>query len=203
MALLKHNNQSISNVTSFPLVPSGDMKLLATATASSSASLSFNSTYINGDYQIYKFEFIDMHPSVDGANFAFNMSTDNGSTYAVTKTTTTFRAYQGEGGTPSVLGYSTSLDLAQSTSIATIAESVGFDNDQSASGYLQLFNPSSVVFVKHFISRFQVGHSSELSMDFYGAGYGNTTSAVNSVQFSMNSGNIDAGTIKLYGLGAN
>jgi hypothetical protein len=69
MALLKYNNNSISNVTSFPLVPSGSLKLLATATASASASLSFNSTYINGDYLIYKFEFIDIHPSVNNTRF--------------------------------------------------------------------------------------------------------------------------------------
>ena len=32
------------------------------------------------------------------------------------------------------------------------------------------------------------------------AGYGNTTSAVDAVQFSMSSGNIDAGDICLYGI---
>jgi hypothetical protein len=37
-------------------------------------------------------------------------------------------------------------------------------------------------------------------VDNYVAGYGNTTSAVDAVQFKMSSGNIDAGTITLYGI---
>ena len=34
----------------------------------------------------------------------------------------------------------------------------------------------------------------------YISGYANTTSAVDAVQFAMSSGNIDSGTIKLYGI---
>ena len=34
----------------------------------------------------------------------------------------------------------------------------------------------------------------------YVAGYGNTTSAVDAIQFKMSSGNIDAGDICLYGI---
>jgi hypothetical protein len=32
------------------------------------------------------------------------------------------------------------------------------------------------------------------------AGYGNTTSAVDAIQFKMSSGNIDSGTIDMYGV---
>ena len=200
MPLLKHNNQSISNVTSFAQVPAGDMKLLSTATASSSANISFDSTYINEDYKIYKFEFINIHSSAS-TDFAFNLSTNGGSTYAVTKTTTHFSAYHDEGNTATSLGYRTALDLAQSTAYQPIAE-ISTNSDDNISGEMYLFNPSSTTYVKHFIVRVNdtyVGYSE----DRYTAGYGNTTSAINAIDFKMLSGNIDAGQIKLYGIGAN
>ena len=202
MALLKHNNQSISNVTSFPLVPSGSLKLLATATASASASLSFDSTYINADYQIYKFEFINIHANTDDQTFEFNMSTDSGSNYNVTKTSTNFLAFHDEPNTTTALSYQAAQDLAQSTAFQRLAGAVGNGADESISGSLSIFNPASTVFVKHFISNFQKNTYHNYSFSDYVAGYGNTTSAVNAIQFKMISGNFD-GTIKLYGLGAN
>jgi hypothetical protein len=203
MAILKHNNNSISNVTSFPLVPSGSLKLLATATASSSASLSFDSTYINSDYLIYKFEFIDIHPSVNNTRLGFNLSTDNGSNYNVTKTTTSFWSYHFEDDTATGLEYSTAYDLAQSTSDQSVTVNIGNENDETASGTLTLFNLSSTTFVKHFMSNTSSYNGGDALYNLYIAGYGNTTSAVNAIRFQMSSGNIDAGQIKLYGLGAN
>ena len=198
MAILKHNNNSISNVTSFALVPSGSPVLLATSTASGSASISFT-TGIDSTYDIYKFEFINIHPST-ASDFTFNMSTNNGSTYVVTKTTTHFSAYHDEGDTDTNLGYRTTLDLAQSTAFQSLAQ-VSSGADESVSGTLQLFNPSSTTYVKHFIARL-LDYNSPYPEDRYTAGYGNTTSAVNAIRFQMSSGNIDAGTIKMYGISA-
>lgn len=178
----------------------GNMVLLNTATASSSASLSFNSTYINSTYPIYKFEFINIHPASGDIDFQFNMSADNGSNYNVTKTTTVFRAYHRENGAGFSLSYVTGLDLAQSTSFQTLAGTVDGDADSSCVGSLTLFNPSNTTFVKHFISRMQEVAQQATTQEFYIAGYGNTTSAVNAIQFKMASGNIDAGQIKLYGI---
>ena len=207
MALLKHNNNSISNVTSFPLVPSGSPTLLATATASSSASLSFDSTYINGDYQIYKFEFIDIEPRTNSMRFGFNLSTDGGSNYNVTKTSTAFLSYHDEADTGTSVSYQATEDLAQSTADQTISAGgvggvSGGETDECLAGSMSLFNPSSLVFVKHFISTSQFLQSSDYTHNAYVAGYGNTTSAINAIQFKFASGNMD-GTIKLYGLGAN
>jgi hypothetical protein len=65
---------------------------------------------------------------------------------------------------------------------------------------LQLFNPSSTTYVKHFISRISKYHAQNQMNDVYIAGYGNTTSAVNAVQFKFSSGNISDGIFKLYGV---
>ena len=198
MAIIS-DGTTIADAASFS-VGLGNMVLLNTATASSSASLSFNNTYINSTYPIYKFEFINLHPASGDVDFQFNMSADNGSNYNVTKTTTLFRAYHREDGGGNSLNYVTGSDLAQSTSFQTLAITVDNDADSSCVGSLTLFNPSSTTFVKHFISRIQEVAYQTTSQEFYIAGYGNTTSAVNAIQFKMASGNIDAGQIKLYGI---
>ena len=201
MALTYHNNNSISNVTSFAQVPSGSPVLLSTATASGSSSISFTSG-IDSTYDIYKFEFINIHPATDNVYFQFNLSTDSGSNYNVTKTTTFFRTFHEESDVGSSLAYTSTLDLAQSTSDQYLAYEIGNANDECASGYLTLFNPSSNTFVKHFIANFNMYATSDASQESFIAGYGNTTSAVNAIIFRMSSGNIDAGTIKMYGIKA-
>jgi hypothetical protein len=204
MPLLYHNNNSISNVTSFAQVPSGSLTLLSTATASASSSISFTSG-IDSTYDIYQFEFINIHPATDAVYFQFNLSTDGGSNYNVTKTTTSFEAYHNESDSATNLRYATANDLAQSTSdqrlIDVIPTGAGED-DRCASGYLHLFNPSSTTYVKHFIASVQanVAGTSNYSWISNTAGYGNTTSAVNAIIFRASSGNIDAGTIKMYGI---
>ena len=200
--LVKHNNNSISAITSSGQLAQGKMTLLQTQTASSSASVSFTSN-IDSTYPIYLFKFINIHPATDGAEFTINFSTDSGSNYNVAKTTTFFVAYNAESESSSGLTYIDSLDIAQGTGVANIFYNVGNENDESASGTLHLFNPSSTTFVKHFMSTFNVYNNSGSngnSVQVDVAGYGNTTSAIDGVQFSFTSGNIDAGTIKLYGV---
>ena len=201
-ALVKHNNNSISAITSSGSLAQGRMTLLQTQTASSSASISFTSN-IDSTYPIYLFKFINIHPATDGAEFTINFSTDSGSNYNVAKTTTFFVAYNAESESSSGLTYIDSLDIAQGTGVANIFYNVGNENDESASGTLHLFNPSSTTFVKHFMSTFNVYNNSGSngnSVQVDVAGYGNTTSAIDGVQFAMSSGNIDSGTIKLYGI---
>jgi hypothetical protein len=146
------------------------------------------------------FKFYDIHPATDGASFQFNMSIDSGSNYNVTKTTTYFTAYNYESGGTPALTYATNVDLAQSTAFQNVNSGVGSDNDQCAVGTLHLFNPSSTTFVKHFLTCGNTYESSDLSSNVFVGGYGNTTSAVDAVQFKMSSGNIDSGVIKLYGI---
>ena len=179
----------------------GSKVLLSTATASSSASLSFDSTYINSDYLIYKFEFINIHPSASDEKLGFNLSTDGGSNYNVAKTTTYFLSYHNEADTQTTLSYDPyGIDLAQGTGNNFFCVGIGNENDECLSGSMTLFNPSSTTYVKHFIGRANNYYQADYSMDNYFAGYGNTTSAVNAIRFQMSSGNIDAGQIKLYGI---
>ena len=198
MAILKHNNNSISNVTSFALVPSGSPVLLATSTASGSASISFT-TGIDSTYDIYKFEFSNVQPATDAVKAKFNFSTDGGSNYNVTKTCTGF--YVGHTEADATGGPAFDSGLAQSTSDGFLtAGAIGSDTDESMNGTFFLFNPSSTTYVKHFIGNTQNYHNSDYTMEHFTAGYFNTTSAIDEIQFKMSSGNIDDGIIKLYGV---
>ena len=200
MALIKLNNRSVKDATAFGSISSlGELTFISKQTASSSATISFTSG-IDSTYKEYIFYFVNMHPATDTAFLSFNMSTDAGSNYNVTKTTTYFQVKHDEADSNTGLSYNTSYDLAQSTGFQNISSSIGNDNDECGSGYLHLFNPSSTTFVKHFISRTANYHDSNFIFDIYTAGYGNTTSAVDAIQFKMSSGNIDSGDIILFGL---
>ena len=177
----------------------GALVLISEQTASSSSTVSFTSG-MDSTYKEYIFKFINIHSSGDNVNFSFNASADSGSNYNVTKTTTTFQAYLNEGDSANGLAYGSSRDLAQSTDFQGIVIGVGNGNDEAASGYLHIFEPSSTTFVKHFISGSNNYRADNECQQHYTAGYGNTTSAVDAIQFKMSSGNIDAGTIKLYGV---
>ena len=177
----------------------GNQILLSTQTASASASISFTSG-IDSTYDIYQFEFISMHPATNDVQFQFNLSTDGGSNYNVTKTTTYFNAYHNEGDTVTSLAYDPSYDLAQGTGFQTLSLGTGNDTDESTSGILHLFNPSSTTYVKHFISNTNSYQHNNYILNNYSAGYGNTTSVINAIKFQFSSGNIDAGTIKMYGI---
>ena len=200
MALNFANNNSLSSITALPSgISGGGLNLISTQTASGSATIDFTSG-IDSTYKEYIFKFINIHPATSNAKFTFNLSVDGGSNYNVTKTTTMFRASHDEDDSGTSFGYVASQDLAQSTDFQNILQALGDNNDSSGSGELFLFSPSSTTFVKHFIARGGQMQENGKALDGYVAGYGNTTSAVDAVQFKMSSGNIDSGVIKLYGI---
>ena len=204
-SLVKYNDQSISAITE---VGSGagvtdDMVLIKEVTASSDSTIDFvdgtSDVVLDSTYPIYLFKFINIHPGTDDQTLNVNFR-DGGSSYDATKTTTMFYARHNEADTNTLLTYSTGLDVAQGTGVKGISPDTGADNDQSTSGELWLFNPSSTTFVKHFFGTSSVTTANDYMYNFYYAGYCNVTAAIDGVQFSFGSGNIDAGTFKLYGL---
>jgi hypothetical protein len=200
MSIVKLNNRAVKDATAVGSFSGlGNLVFISRSTASSSASLSITSG-INSTYKEYIFVFNNIHPATNNVNLLFNMSSDGGSNYNITKTTTYFRAYHAESDAEANLVYEATEDLAQSTSYQNLSILIGNDNDQSTSGYLHLFEPSSDTFVKHFISRMNASYSADFTFDQHVAGYGNTTSAINAVDFKMSSGNIDSGTIDMYGV---
>ena len=191
---LKYNHSLSANATG-----TGSLNLISSQTASGSANINFTSG-IDSTYKEYIFKLINIHPATDNTHVQFNLSVDSGSNYNVTKTTTNFATYHNEADNNNALSYESGNDLAQGTGVQILLNEIGADNDQSASSLMHLFDPSNTTFVKHFISRtIGVSHH-DYQRTMFVAGYGNTTSAVNAVQFSMSSGNIDTGTILMYGV---
>jgi len=199
MALVKYNNNSLSSVTAVAGLSSGAMNLITTNTISSGVSSSSFTSSIDSTYDTYIFKFINIHPATNSQHFQVNFR-DGSSAFDATKTTTAFYAYQDEAGSSTDLTYLTGLDLAQSTAYQSICGTVGNGNDESFSGKMFLFSPSSTTFVKHFIVRGNTYSQDDLSADMYFAGYCNVTAAIDGVDFKFASGNIDSGVIKMYGL---
>ena len=204
MSIVTLNNRGVRSVTTFGSVSGGSMIFIKKLTASSSSDLSFvdgtSDVVLDDTYKEYIFTFNNMHPANDTVDFVFQGNAAGGSGYNETITSTYIRAYHTEGGGSSGFGYSTGSDKAQGTDFQILLDDVGNDNDQSGSGYLYLFNPSSTTFVKHFMSAMQYSHGGEECINSFASGYFNTTSAIDEIQFKMSSGNVDAGDICLYGI---
>ena len=203
MALKVAVNRALTAITALPTAAAltdGNFTLLTTATASSSATLDFTSN-INSTYNSYIFKYIDIHPA-SVAQLTVNFR-DGGSDFDATKTTAAFNPYHLEDDSAAAVIYREAWDLAQSTSDQIIAQELGNGNDESAAGYLHLFDPSNTTFVKHFIgvTNYYQQFGGTGPFGLYYAGYCNNTSAIDGVRFKMSSGNIDAGTIKMYGVG--
>ena len=200
MAVVSNGTTLIDNGTLDAAVPTGKMTLLSTQTASASATISFTSG-IDDTYDSYVFKFYNIHPATDDVTFGFQTDTGTNTNYNQTITSTFFQARHLEADSLAALSYTTNRDLAQGTSFQVLNYDLGNENDESLSGILQLFNPSSTTFVKHFISKVSNYGQAGEAADCFAAGYFNTTTALTRVRFQMSSGNIDSGVIKLYGIG--
>ena len=193
------NDRSMASITSLPSgVSGGSLVLLSTTTASSSATVDITSD-IDSTYKEYQVHFFDVHPQ-SGSRLAFQVDTGTNTNYNQTITSTAWTSTSNEGGTEAIINYQTASDQAQGTGFQYLTDQLEADNDSCAAGTLHIFDPSNTTFVKHFIARTQFHQADPSSREYYVSGYFNTTTALTRFQFKMHSGNIDAGTIKLYGV---
>jgi len=182
-----------------PLSEGGSRVLISELTASSSSTVSFTGG-LDSAYKEYIFTFSRVSSSIDGGQLSINASIDAGSNYNVAKTTTFFAAQHNEADNDTDLSYNTSKDIAQGTGSTIISYGTGNAADEVVSGDLILYNPSDTTFVKNFMVNANTKHQSDYSIQSLVAGYFNTTSAINAIQFSFDQGNMDTGTFKLYGV---
>ena len=210
MGLISNGTTLLDSGSLDASVATGSMILIKTLTASSSATLSFvngaSSVVFDGTYKKYIFTFNDIHPA-SVSYFSVNFSDDTSShSYDLQKLSSSFVAWHDEADTATSLQYRTAYDLALGTGVQPLGgDTMGITNDNCGSGFLTVYDPANTTFVKHFISRFKPNYnasngSTPYTHDGFTSGFINTTSAVTAVQFKMSTGNIDAGTIKLYGI---
>ena len=201
MSIVKLNNNGVKNATAFGSITGlGNLVFISRSTASSSASVSITSG-ISSTYKEYIFVFNNLHPA-SNSNLQFQTSTNGGSSYGVTVTTTFFYASHQENDGEAIVTYNTGRDHAQATDfIYLTGDNMESNNaDASVSGYLHLFEPSSTTFVKHYMSNTDHVADGPYQQNNYSAGYFNTTTAINAIQFKLTSGNIDSGTVDMYGV---
>ena len=175
----------------------GSLVHISTQTTAGATSVNFTSG-IDSTYAIYMFELINCTCSNNGRGIDIYFSTNGGSDYNATKTTTIINAYHSESGGSGTLQQMTGVKAPTQSSDGLFLNY----SDGSASGMsgsLLLFNPSNTTFVKHFIARSNGKNDDNTTQDLFAAGYVNSTSAVNAVQFDTFDGNI-IGTFKLYGI---
>ena len=210
MAIKVAVNRALTAITALPTAAAlvnGNLTLLTTATASSSATLDFTSS-IDSTYDSYLFKFINIHPSAE-SYFAFQADTGTNTNYNQTITSTSWTATNNEGDTEAIINYQTGSDQGQGTAFQYISDQLEADNDSCLAGTLHIFNPSSTTFVKHFIAKTHFHQADPSARTYFVAGYINTTTAITRFQFKIlgtsggagNSNTIDFGTIKMYGVG--
>ena len=177
---------------------SGKLTLISSATASGSANVSFTSG-IDSTYDEYVFYFVDVNPATDNVHFQFQVNADGATGFNETITSTAFGAEHYESGATGSLNYEASYDQAQGTAYQYIGRKGGNASDEGYAGCLHLFSPSSTTKVKHFYSQVNSNQSDQALNSSYIAGYINTTSAIDEIDFKMSSGNFD-GNIYLFGV---
>ena len=180
-------------------VATGTMTLISTQTASNSATISFTSG-IDSTYKEYMFKFINVHPVTNSTMFSFQVDTGTNTNYNQSITSTLFNGAHAEADTEVIFSYQTTMDQAAGTAFQKLANNIGNENDECVSGALHLYDPSNTSFVKHFVARMAEVHNENYIFDTHTAGYINTTTAITRAQFKFESGNIDSGTFKLYGI---
>jgi len=174
---------------------------IASAIASYSSTLSFTSG-IDSSYNEYQFRYVNMHPSINQAWFSFQVNAAGQTGFNEVITSTAWRYYHNDtvdayqGG-----GYRTDADQAQGTAYQPLTYETGYDNDQACSGMLTLYDPASTTYVKQFTARTNDAQADDYTIDNHMAGYINTTSAIDEISFKFSTGNIDAGSIYMYGVG--
>ena len=187
------------------------LTLISTSTASSSASLAITSG-IDDSYKAYEFHFYNLHPEDDFSVFTWQVND-----YAQPIQTTMMRAHTLDSASHDTsMGYHSSFDqhIGETSTgnsnqdgddrFAALAFYIGADDaTDSLSGVMTLYDPASTVYNKHFKSRISI-NSSQSSGDYLhlqiSSGYVNLTSAVTGIKFQYDSGDIDSGVIKMFGV---
>ena len=172
----------------------GLIKLASTTISSGVAAVSFNSTYINSTYDNYKVIAYGLTAASDNQDIALRMSVDNGSNFATHVGVYNWTHVDNTGGSNTAQTYNGNQD----------ALNLGTDEEGDASGgvnfMIDLMDLNSTTSYK---TANGIGVAENQNGDYYGYrthAYIQSTSAVNFFKiFTLQGGNLDSGTVTLYG----
>tara|TARA_R110002020_G_scaffold220321_2_gene428272 strand:- start:244 stop:675 length:432 start_codon:yes stop_codon:yes gene_type:complete len=134
-------------------------------------------------------------------HLGFHTSTDGGSSYAVLATSGYWHSYVTSAGN----SYDPSMDNTtqqyNATGVCYLSESMGDAATETAYAEVCIWNPAGTTYTKGWTS--STTNTNTAGTNFkrgYVGGWFDTTSAINTVKWQYSTGNIIAGTIKLYGI---
>jgi hypothetical protein len=175
--------------------------LIQEQTASSDSTIDFT-TGIDSTYKAYEIHLIDIHPSTDNAVLGFQMNESGQTGFNEIITSVFGQMYHNEADFGAAWTVDASYDQQQGTAYQPLLRGIGNDTDQCGSGILRIEDPSSTSMAKHFMFQGNMTNNGEYSIDCFVSGYFNVVGhpALDEISFKMNTGNIDSGTFKLYGI---
>lgn len=181
-----------TNWSSSPAASGSGYVLISSATASSSANISF--TGLSSTYFAYKIIMQNVAPATDNVSVFLRTSSNNGVSYDGGASDYSYGRVQAShsGGTVSGNGIT-------STSEIVFFGSQGNAANETIYGEVTIVNPSATSYCGIIFS-IQYVNTSSLSFAAFGSGKRLSSSAVDAIQFSCGSGNIATGNFKLYGI---
>ena len=168
----------------------GSLNLISTTTASGDSTIDI--TGMDSTYKNYKIIISNMHPSVDGGvlnvQYIMGGSAQSGSYYN----------YYNHLGYTGGYAYNASQDA---TMAKLVYGSIGNANDESMSAEIFIPNPSETTFRKMIIAQYgYVDNDAHTRVGQHMSHWEYSTVALTGLRFLMNSGTIDGGIFKLYGI---
>jgi len=153
---------------------------ITSVTASNDATIEFDNTILDGTYDEYIFRFINVVPSTDLTSLYSQVSTDNGSTYVATGYYT---------------GSSNDTELLIGNAVGSSA------NENGVSGNMTLMGvTSSTQYKGVLIDTMTVDGSGNADPELYPQYNIRTAAEIDAIKFYYSSGNVESGTISVYGV---
>jgi len=185
-------------VPSFATIPAGgSIVKLQTQTASSSSTITFSSTYLTTTYKKYYLDYTDIVISSDGGNIAATVSENNGSSYT-TSGYQHWRIISTSGTSNNTIA---SSGNANNSNLLMIGTGVGLGTgaDESGSGRMTIFNPFSADAKLFICEGLNFSQSGQLVQQNIYQGL-LTSTIINNIKITPNTGTIVSGIFTLYGV---
>lgn len=175
----------------------GNRVLITSATASSSASITFTSG-IDGTYNVYEVEITNLIAQTDDTTLRLRVSDDGGSTYESTSYYDTHY-----GGTSNVTGQEihgvANVSYISLNNDSVSSDRLGNQTDRTYNGTVRFYRPSDGTAKTKFETKMIYDNTGRI-VTGYGAGAREVATAVDALEFSMSSGNLVSGTFQLFGI---
>jgi hypothetical protein len=202
LGIVKPDNTTITiagGVLSAAAVVWSGPVLITTLSASSSASLTFNT--LSNTYKSYEFRVINLTPATNAVNLQTNFSTNGGSSYDVTSVYSWGCAgVRNSGGS---IAASSSGTYGDSKIVLNITSGNSIQNTASyggINGVMRLYNPAGTASAKMVDYSTSWAEGATYVGCAQGGGQYQSATAVNAIQFLMSAGNITSGSIEVWGI---